>query len=108
MLLEAGKKGDMHYTRVISFRVRPGKLEETVEIYRRSIMPEVKDLAGNLGFFLLVNRDDEEVVAFSLWDSYEHKAAPERSGFIDGQMNKLSGLLMEPYRIRDYELVLMS
>ncbi len=93
---------------VLSARVRPGKMEKAVEICRDSIMPAIKRHRGNTGFFVVSGYKDNELLAFTLWESEEKKLEVERNGFLDQQMAKLTNVLAEPANGSNYELRLMS
>lgn len=96
------------YSRVMSIRLLPGKMDQALHIFRESIMPAIESRRGCVGVFVLTSREKDEIVTMSLWESYESMMAPELSDFIDQQLAKLTNVLREPPFEDRYELELMS
>ena len=94
------------YSRVISMRIRPGKMDQAIRIFQRSIIPEVKKQHGNLGFFVMENRELNELLVMSHWETERDMLASERNDSVDQQIAKLSTVLGEPPTGATYELIL--
>jgi heme-degrading monooxygenase HmoA len=96
------------YALMMTIRTLPSRFEQGVRIFRESIVPAIEARKGFQGFFMLVNRENHEIVVIILWDTSEHRMASERDGFIDQQLAKLTNILREPPFGNIYDLELMS
>jgi hypothetical protein len=96
------------YSHTISLRIRPGKMDQALHIFRSSILPALKNQRGNASVLVFSCREKNELVNCTLWDTYETMRELERSGFLDRQMAKLSTVLTEPAEGDEYELEIIS
>ena len=96
------------YSHIISLRIRPGKMDQALHIFRSSILPALKNQRGNASVLVFSCREKNELVNCTLWDTYEDMLELERSGFLDRQMAKLSTVLTKPAEGDKYELEIIS
>jgi hypothetical protein len=97
------------YTTIISLRITPDKMDQAVRIYRSSILPELKKQSGLASALVFSCRQKNELIACTLWLSYEEMMEMERTGGVmDQQIAKLSGVLAEPAEGDHYELEIIS
>ena len=96
------------YSHIISLRIRPGKMDQALNIFRSSIPPALKNQRGNASVLVFSCREKNELISCTLWDTYEAMMETERSGFLDQQMAKLSVVLTEPAEGDEYELEIIS
>ena len=96
------------YSRILSLRIRPGKMDQALNIFRRSMLPVLKNQRGNASVLVFSCREKNELINCTLWDTYETMRELERSGFLDQQMAKLSTVLTESAQGDKYELEIIS
>jgi hypothetical protein len=96
------------YSHIISLRIRTGKMDQALHIFRSSILPALKNQRGNASVLVFSCREKNELVNCTLWDTYENMLELERSGFLDQQMAKLSVVLTKPAEGDEYELEIIS
>ena len=96
------------YSHIVSLRIRPGKMDQALHIFRSSILPSLKNQRGNASVLVFSCREKNELVNCTLWETYENMLELERSGFLDQQMAKLSVVLTEPAEGDEYELEIIS
>lgn len=83
-------------------------MEQALRIYRTSILPEIEKQNGLSSVLVFSCRQKNELISCALWESYESMMRVERSGFMDQQIAKLSGVLAEPAEGDQYELEILS
>ena len=81
------------YARMTTIRTQPGKLAEAMDIARDSIVPHAKGQRGFKSLLAFVDREDDEIVFVSLWETEEDLEAGENSGYYEEQLGKLSAVL---------------
>ena len=96
------------YSRIISLRILPGKMDQAINIFRSSILPAIKNQRGNASVLVFSCREKNELISCTLWDTYEDMMETERSSFLDQQIAKLSTVLAESPQGNEYELEIMS
>ena len=57
------------YARVITFQYQPGKIDEALQIFRESVLPEMRQQAGFQGATMLADRGNNKVVGITLWQT---------------------------------------
>lgn len=83
------------YSRIMRMRILPGKMELTVSIMQRSVVPVLRNQKGFVNIMLMENRDRNELVSFTFWETERDMLALERSDFLEQQMWKLNTVLAE-------------
>ncbi|MDP2982733.1 MAG: ester cyclase [Candidatus Latescibacter sp.] len=78
--------------RVTVVRVKPEKVEETLKIYRESVVPAVKSLKGMRGIYLLSDFKTGKMLSIGIWDSEADVISYEQSGVSQAQLDKFKGL----------------
>ncbi len=71
------------YSHIISLRIRPGKMDQALNIFRSSIPPALKNQRGNASVLVFSCREKNELINCTLWDTYENMLELERSGFLE-------------------------
>ena len=95
-------------SRIISLRIRPGKMDQALRIFRSSILPATKNQRGNASVLVFCCREKNELISCTLWETYEDMMETERSGILDQQIAKLSTVLAESPQGDEYELEILS
>ena len=97
------------FARVISFQVRPDRLDEVENAYRTSLLPETETHNGFRTMLTLRNEDTNEMLELTLWQDEEARLESERSGgLLEWKQNALEAITGESTRVENYELRLMS
>jgi quinol monooxygenase YgiN len=96
------------YARVVANQIQAGKMDEWLALIRDSIVPALKGQNGFLGFVVLVDREHDKSIGYSMWASEADLAASESSGHYQQQIGKLGAVLAAP-PVRDaYELTVVA
>jgi len=80
------------------------KLDETIKIFKESILPVTKSQKGYQGDYFLTDRKTGKQVSISLWDSEEDAIANEQSGYLQEQVSKLKEFFTAPVVREGYEV----
>ncbi len=89
---------------VVSVRLRPGKTEEAVRIYQDSVVPELRQMQGFEGGYVLTNAEAGKGYIIGLWESLEDAESFESSGAFREQAAKFEDILAEPPSREVYEV----
>ncbi len=92
------------HARVTTVRIRPGKLEETLEIGRNSIAPAAGEQRGFVGLYLLTDAETGVGISITLWETEEDLKAGDESGYYREQLDKLAGVLADRPESQVYEV----
>jgi heme-degrading monooxygenase HmoA len=81
------------------------KLEEASQLYRESILPEVRQLPGFKGRTVLVDRSKGKVITLTLWESEaDARASGEGSAFMQATVAQFAPFYAAPPVIEIYEV----
>lgn len=84
-----GKLGEFYKTKVIP---ELQKIKEFIEIYKREIIPALQATDGCLHAYLMENlqeKEQEEVISITIWESKEKAEQYEKSGQFDRLVEKV-------------------
>jgi len=94
------------HARLVTSQFQLDKLEEAGQLYRESILPEVRQLPGFKGRMVLVDRSKGKVIAITLWESEaDARASGEGSAFMQATLAKNAPFYAAPPVIEIYEVV---
>ena len=79
---------DKTFARVTLTQGKPDMMNETIKIYKESVVPAAKSQNGFRDILLLSNFKEGKGISISLWDSEEDAIANEQSGYYKEQVNK--------------------
>lgn len=96
------------FARLMFGQVPPEKLGESIDIFRRSIVPAMKQQAGNQGGRLLTNAETGKIVTISFWETEANIEASVTSGYADRQMAKEAPLFSVEPIVEQYEIKLRT
>ena len=92
------------HARLMTSHLQSDKLEEASQLYRESILPEVRQLPGFKGRMVLVDRSKGKVLALTLWESEaDARASGEGSAFMQASVAKFASFYAAPPVIEIYE-----
>jgi hypothetical protein len=86
----------------------PGKMDQAVGIYRRSILPKIEERRGFARNLVFSCRVRNELISCTVWETYASMVEADDSGFLDQQIAKLSAVLAKPGEGDQYELEIFS
>ena len=92
------------FARLMIASINMDKLDETIKIYKESIVPAAKSQKGYKGAYLLTDRNTGKGVSITLWDSEEDSVANEQSGYLQEQVGKLKEFFTAPPVREAYEV----
>ena len=92
------------HARVVLTQLQPGKTDESIRIYRDSVVPAAKKQKGFKGGLLLTDRNTGKGISVSLWDTEADMKASETSGYYQQQIGKFAGILAGPPVRETYEV----
>jgi quinol monooxygenase YgiN len=92
------------FARVGTFQLKPDKLDEAIELYQNSLIPEVRAQKGSHSSFLLVDRATANAVTVAFWDSKEDMMATEQSGVVKEWISRFDEYFAKPITVERYEV----
>ena len=94
------------HARLMTSQFQLDKLEEAGQLYRESILPEVRQLPGFKGRLVLGDRSTGKSIAITLWESEaDARASGEGSAFMQATLAKFAPFYASPPVIEIYEVV---
>ena len=69
------------FARVTFTQVDLNKFDETIGLYRDSVIPAAKSQKGYRGAYLLTDRKNGKGISITIWDNEEYAIANEQSGY---------------------------
>jgi heme-degrading monooxygenase HmoA len=90
-----GRRRTVH-AGVVSVQIKPGKAEEAVRIYQDSVVPELRQMRGFEGGYVLTNAETGKGYIIGLWESREDAEGFESSGAFREQAAKFEDVLDGP------------
>ena len=89
------------WVRVVSVKVRPGKLDEFKKLFAEKAIPTLRRLKGFVYVYLLEKKESpHEVLSVSGWDSKENADRYEHGGVFDQLLESQKALLSELYEMK--------
>lgn len=93
------------FARLTKFQVKKNEIEEGINRYRDSVIPEAKSQKGYCKAYLLINRETGNGISVTLWDCEEDAVTNEQNRYYQEQLIKFLSLLTSPSFIREgYEV----
>ena len=97
------------WVRIVSLKLRPGKLEEFKRLYSGQVIPALRKVKG-CRYIYLTERSDrkDEVISVTSWESKEDAENYEQSGLFARLLESQQSALSEFYRWKLKEQKLQS
>ena len=93
------------HARLMTSQLQLDKLEEASQLYRESLLPEVRQLPGFKGRMVLGDRSKGKVITLTLWESEaDARASGEGSAFMQATVAKFAPFYAAPPVIEIYEV----
>jgi heme-degrading monooxygenase HmoA len=96
------------YARVTDLPIKPERVEEAIELYRKSVVPAAKAQKGFICIYLLTDRSTGNGMAISFWKTEKDCLANEHNRYYQEQLAKFLDFFSSP-PIRDgYEVTVKA
>ena len=89
---------------VVSVRLKPGKVKEAVQIYQDTVAPDLRQMRGFAGGYVLTNAEASEGYIIGLWETQEDAQRYESGGAYEEQAARFGEVLAEPPSREVYEV----
>lgn len=87
------------YTRIVSVKLRPGKMEEYKRLYNELIIPALRETPGCQFAYLIESTEEaNEVHSITVWDSKQHADSYEQSGKFAELVDQVKHTFSELYQ----------
>lgn len=90
------------HARVLTARLRPGALDEALEIVRDDMAPVIREQPGFRGFLVLTDREADRAITISLWETEADRDAGEATGYARAQLARIGPLFAAPPVFESY------
>ena len=84
------------YAGVVSVQFRPDRVEDAARIYQDLVVPELRQMRGFEGGYVLTNAETGKGFIIGLWESREDAEAFDSSGSFQEQAAKFEDVLEGP------------
>ena len=81
------------FARVTLTQGKPDMMNDTIKLYKDSVVPAAKSQKGYRGIIMLSDFEKGKGISISLWDSEEDAIANEQSGYYKEQVDKFKDFL---------------
>ena len=93
------------YARMTVAHAQPDRFEEAVAAVQAAFVPAAREQPGYRGFLLLTDRDRQQLVGISLWETEaDVEASGGGSGYYRQRMADFVGLLVGPPTTTTHEV----
>lgn len=97
------------YARIVTNFVQPNKVEEGIQLYRESVLPETKQQRGFQGAMALADHSKSKVLVITLWQSEEDaQASGASSAYLQAQFAKAASLYTAAPLVETYEVIVQD
>lgn len=96
------------YARVVTNQIQAGKMDEWMALIRDSIVPALKEQDGFMGFVVLVDREHDKSIGYSMWADEAALTASEGDGHYQQQIAKLGAVLAGAPLREAYEVTVVA
>ena len=90
------------HARVILGKVRHGKQDEAIRIYKELVAPAAEEQKGFKSMNLLTDPDTHKFISITFWETEKDMVAGESGGYLQEQLNKIAPLFVGPPSIQHY------
>ena len=90
------------YARVTTFHMKVKAIDEAVNIYQYSIIPEAQQQKGFKAAFFLTNKNAGKFMSITIWENIDLALANQKSGYYQKQIDKFEDFLVDRPEIESY------
>jgi heme-degrading monooxygenase HmoA len=92
------------YARLVTSQLHPGTMDEVVQIFHDSVVPDSKQQPGFQGAMALVDRSANKTISITLWETEAEAMTTATGGHLEAQMNKFASHLAAPPVVETFEV----
>jgi heme-degrading monooxygenase HmoA len=92
------------YVRLVTGTIPPHKIDDSVQLWRETVLPSVRQQNGFIGVRLLVNRKNGGIATMGLWETEADFQATV--AWNEKQVNRFADLFTTSPTLAGYELVM--
>jgi len=92
------------YARITIFSIPPERVDEGVELYRKSVLPDAKKQKGYCGDFLLFDPRTGKGNSITFWKSEKDALATEANLYYQEQLTKFLTFFVGPVIREGYDV----
>jgi len=96
------------FARLTTLNVRLDRIDQAINIYKKSVIPAARSQKGFLGAYLLSDRQTGKGLSVTFWKSEEDANANERNRYYQEQLVKFIDLLQSPPIREGYEVIVKA
>ncbi len=96
------------YARLVTIQLHTGTLDEAVQIFRDSTVPDAKQQPGFQGVLALVDRSANKAISITLWQTEAEARASATGGHLQAQINKFASHLAAPPVVETFEVAVQE
>lgn len=97
------------YARTTIAEVQPERFEDAVATVREAFAPAARERPGYAGFLLLTNRDQNQLIGISLWNSEaDLQNSGGASGYYEQRMQDFADFVARPASTTTHEVVIQE
>jgi heme-degrading monooxygenase HmoA len=97
------------HARVVTAQYQSGKLDEGIQLYRESVLPEARQQRGFKGALALVDRSTDKAISITLWQTEaDAQASGTSSPYLQAQLAKIASLLAGAPGVETYEVTVQE
>ena len=95
----------MMYVRAATVNIRPGKMQEVIDLHNDTLVPAAKAQKGWHGSYLMTDAGNGKILSITVWESEAEMLASEsESGYLKEQVAKFGSVFAERPHFDHYEL----
>ena len=97
------------YARLTRMQVRLERFEHSINIFKESVLPAIRQQLGFQAIYLFTNAKTGEGLTLSIWNSEEDAMESEKNHYYQEQLVKIMSFLTAPpvregYEVEHFEL----
>ncbi len=97
------------HARVVTVQYQPGKVDEAVQLYRESMLPEARQQRGFQGTMALVDRSTGKAISITLWQTEaDAQASGAGSAYLQAQIAKVASHFAAAPIVETYEVAVQE
>ena len=96
------------YARLVTSQLQPGTVDEAVQIFRDSVVPDARQQPGFQGAMALVDRGANKTISITLWQTEAEAKRSATSGYLQAQITKFASHLVAPPVVETFEVAVQK
>ena len=93
------------YVRAANVSIRPGKMQEVIDLHNDALIPAAKAQKGWRGSYLMTDSEGGKILSITVWESEAAMLASESGGgYLKEQVARFDSVFAEPPNFSHYEL----